>query len=109
MRGEDPPKADAFSPNPYMGYPELSEDPVSPEGKAEAVGGTQCKKLLENSSGICCFSAWGVPGVLSFENRVIAAATGRKDSTIEEALPCWEVGHYVAANIQYETRPNSQQ
>ena len=80
------PGVDAFSPEPDVGYPGLSKDPVSPEGKAEAVWKTQYKKLLEDSLGICWFSAWGVPGVISLESRAIAAATGWKNFTTDEAL-----------------------
>jgi aldehyde:ferredoxin oxidoreductase len=77
---------DAFSAEPDLGYPDLSDDPVSPKGKAEAVWKTQYKKLLEDSLGICWFAAWGVPGSLTFESRAIAAATGWEDFNVEEAL-----------------------
>jgi len=80
------PGVDAFSGEPDLGYPDLSDDPVSPKGKAEAVWKTQYKKLLEDSLGICWFSAWGVPGVLNFESQAIAATIGWEDFSIDEAL-----------------------
>ena len=76
----------AFSPEPDLSYKELSVDPVSAEGKAEAVWKTQQKKSMEDSIGICWFAGWGVPGSLNFERRAIAATTGWKDFTVEEAL-----------------------
>jgi aldehyde:ferredoxin oxidoreductase len=85
--------ADAFSPEPDLGYTELSKDPVSAEGKAEAAWKTHCKKLLEDSLGICWFAAWGVPGVMDFERRAIAAAVGWNDFTVEEA---YTLGHRVS-------------
>lgn len=85
--------ADAFSPEPDLGYPELSKDPVSPEGKAEAAWKTHCKKLLEDCLGICWFAAWGVPGVMDFERRAVAATVGWNDFTVEEAFT---LGHRVS-------------
>ena len=78
--------ADAFSPEPDLGYPELSEDPVSAEGKAEASYKTHCKKLLEDCLGICWFATWGVPGVMDFERRALAATVGWSDFSVDEAL-----------------------
>jgi aldehyde:ferredoxin oxidoreductase len=85
--------ADAFSSEPDLGYPELSENPVSPDGKAEAAWKTHVKKLMEDSLGICWFAAWGVPGILDFERRAIAATTGWKDITVEDLLT---LGHRVS-------------
>jgi aldehyde:ferredoxin oxidoreductase len=76
--------ADAWSAEPDLGYPELSQDPVSAEGKAEVVWKTQGKKSLEDCLGICWFAAWGVPGVLDFERRAIAATTGWDDFSVAE-------------------------
>jgi len=84
---------DAFSPEPDLGFPNLSDDPASAEGKAEAVWKTRSKKLLEDSLGICWFGAWGVPGVMDFERRAIAATVGWKDFTVEEGLT---LGHRVS-------------
>ncbi|MFC1870855.1 aldehyde ferredoxin oxidoreductase family protein [Chloroflexota bacterium] len=80
------PGVDAYAPEPDLGYPELSEDPISADGKAEAVWKTQCKKLWEDCIGICWFAAWSVPGSLDFERRAIAAATGWDDFTVDEEL-----------------------
>lgn len=84
---------DAFSPEPDVGYPNLSDDPVSAEGKAEAVWKTRYKKLFEDSLGICWFGAWGVPGVLDFERRAVAATVGWEDFTVEEGLT---LGHRLS-------------
>ncbi|MGD0919398.1 MAG: aldehyde ferredoxin oxidoreductase C-terminal domain-containing protein, partial [Thermodesulfobacteriota bacterium] len=85
--------ADAFSPEPDLGYTELTQAPSSPEGKAEALWKTRCKKLFEDSLGICWFAAWGVPGIMDFERRAVAATVGWNDFTVEEALT---LGHRVS-------------
>ena len=84
------PGADAFSPEPDLGYTELAKNPTSPEGKAEAVRKTQLKKLLEDSLGICWFGSWGVPGSLTYEARAIAATVGWEGFDVDEALTVGE-------------------
>ena len=84
------PGVDAFCSEPDLGYPKLSDDPVSAEGKPEAVAKTQRKKLWEDSIGICWFGTWGVPGSLSFVPQAVAATTGWADFTPEEALTVGE-------------------
>ncbi|MFC1871840.1 aldehyde ferredoxin oxidoreductase family protein [Chloroflexota bacterium] len=85
--------ADAYSPEPDLGYPELTKNPVSAEGKPEASYKTHCKKLLEDCLGTCWFAAWGVPGVLDFERRAVAATVGWNDVTVDELLT---LGHRVS-------------
>lgn len=85
--------ADAFSPEPDLGYPKLSDNPTSAEGKAEAAWKTHCKKLLEDCLGICWFAAWGVPGVMDFERRAVATTVGWGDFTVDEAFT---IGHRVS-------------
>ncbi len=85
--------ADAFQAEWDLGYKGLSENPVSPDGKAEATWKTHMKKLMEDSIGVCWFAVWGVHGVLDCQRRAIAATTGWKDVTVEELLT---LGHRVS-------------
>lgn len=71
-----------------LGY----NEPLPPrtvEGKAEATRRMQVRKHWDDSNGVCWFGALGVPNASVHSARSVAAATGWKDFTKEEA---WEVG-----------------
>lgn len=80
---------------PDLGYPKNPPGTVA-EGKPKAVKETQIKKLWEDSLGICWFSTWGVLDSSKSAPKALAAVTGWKDFTTEEAF---EVGERVI-NLQ---------
>lgn len=81
---------------PDLGYNEPL-DPFEVSGKAEAVKKTSIRKAWEDSLGICWFNSFReTPGTLPLVPRALAALTGWKDFSLEEAL---EVGERVS-NLQ---------
>jgi len=60
---------------PDLGYA-TTMDPASPDGKAEMVFKTSCKKLWEDCIGVCIFVCWGLDGVTRIAPAAVSAATG---------------------------------
>jgi aldehyde:ferredoxin oxidoreductase len=79
------PGVDVFATEPDLGLPAAGTPHVA-EGKAQAVYKTQCKKLFEDTLGICWFAAWGLHGSLQHEADAIRHATGWDDFSAQEAL-----------------------
>ena len=71
-----------------LGYSEMLPGPTA-EGKAEAIRRTQIRKHWDDSNGVCWFTALGVPNVSLHSSASVAAVTGWKDFSKDEA---WEVG-----------------
>lgn len=80
---------DVWAVEPDLGLTKY-HDPHQTEGKADAVQKTQCKKLWEDSIGICWIGAWGCPGALGWAAEAVGAATGFKEFSAEEALQVGE-------------------
>lgn len=74
-----------------LGYNEVLP-PRTAEGKAEATKRAQIRKHWDDSNGVCWFESVGVPNSTTHSFRSVAAVTGWKDLTKEEA---WEVGERV--------------
>lgn len=75
---------------PDLGY-NKPMDPFEIEGKAEAVRKTSIRKAWEDSLGICWFDSYrDTPGTLALVPQALAALTGWKDFSLEEALAVGE-------------------
>ncbi|MCH8206716.1 MAG: hypothetical protein IH956_06890 [Chloroflexi bacterium] len=86
----NPPKAGA----PDLGYDYL--DPKNPEGMIEPIYKGQCKKLWEDTIGVCHFALKRIGGTWDPAIESLAAAVGWEDYSREEAL---EVGERLV-NVQ---------
>jgi aldehyde:ferredoxin oxidoreductase len=97
--------ADAFTPEPDSGYPELT-DPFDHNSKPLEVKKTGIVKFLHDSTGQCMYVTWGMEGALKLTAETLSAATGW-DFTIEELL---EVGERImhlerAFNVMHGLSP----
>lgn len=99
------PGADCFTPEADAGYPELT-DSFNHRIKPLEVKKTGILKFLEDSTGLCWFTTWGLPDVLKLLAESISAATGW-DYKTEELL---QVGERVmqlerAFNVRHGLSP----
>ncbi len=61
-------------------------DPATAEGKGKLIYITQCKKLWEDSTGVCCQVTQGVEGILDILPQAVAAAVGWPALSRHDAL-----------------------
>jgi len=69
------PGVTSFTIEPDVGYAEF-QDPLTPDGKAEAARRTGMKKYWDDAIGTCWNATWGIPGALKYTAKAVAAVTG---------------------------------
>jgi aldehyde:ferredoxin oxidoreductase len=67
--------ADCWRPEPDAGYPKMTER-TNHRGKAEEVARGAMIKSLNDSTGICWFATWGLPGIVQLQADALRAVTG---------------------------------
>ncbi len=80
------PGATSFTTEPSIGYNQF-QDPLTPDGKAEAARKTGMLKFWNDSIGTCWNATWGVPNVLKYTTDAVSAVTG------------WEFGEDEALQV----------